>query len=72
MQLARWALRRRQRLRTVRERAGLSQEELAGDRCTKSLVSKIESGRALPSIETLAYFAKQLRIDLGETVPANV
>ena len=43
----------------------MTQAELAGDRVSRNMLSMIESGAALPSIETLEYFANRLDVPAG-------
>ena len=49
-----------QRLRQARMEAGLSQRQLCGDAITRNMLSQIENGTARPSMDTLAYLARQL------------
>jgi tetratricopeptide (TPR) repeat protein len=51
------------RLRQLRVSAGLTQCELAGDRCSKEYVSQIERGKTRPTPETLAWLAARLGVD---------
>jgi tetratricopeptide (TPR) repeat protein len=50
------------RLRTARQRAALTQQQLAGDRYTKAYVSALETGAARPSMAALNFFAGRLGI----------
>jgi tetratricopeptide (TPR) repeat protein len=52
-----------QRLREARERAGLSQRELAGDACTSAYVSRLELGQRVPSIQLLRLLGSRLGVD---------
>ncbi|HVH52325.1 MAG TPA: tetratricopeptide repeat protein [Gaiellaceae bacterium] len=54
-----------ERLRQLRVAAGLTQTELAGDRCSKEYVSQIERGKTRPTRETIEWFAGRLGIDPG-------
>ena len=47
------------RLRTMR---GLTQAELAGTVITRNMLSNIENGKALPSLDTLEYIAESLSV----------
>ena len=47
-------------IRQVRRLRNLTQQELAGERFSKSYVSAIEHHRTAPSTEVLRYFAEQL------------
>ena len=49
-----------QRIKNARLEAGLSQRQLCGDMVTRNMLSLIESGKARPGMDTLAYFAKVL------------
>jgi transcriptional regulator with XRE-family HTH domain len=49
-----------QRLREARHRAGLTQQQLAGDRYTKAYVSALETGIARPSMVALRYLSERL------------
>jgi transcriptional regulator with XRE-family HTH domain len=48
------------RLREARRRAGLTQQQLAGERYTKAYVSALETGIARPSMVALTYLAGRL------------
>src|SRR3990172_3286379 len=48
------------RLKSGRLRAGLTQQQLAGDRYTKAYVSALENGLVRPSMAALNFFASQL------------
>jgi transcriptional regulator with XRE-family HTH domain len=49
-----------QRLRQARTAAGLTQQQLAGDRYTKAYISALENGIAKPSMAALNYLAPRL------------
>jgi transcriptional regulator with XRE-family HTH domain len=49
-----------QRLREARQRAGLTQQQLAADRYTKAYVSALETGIARPSMVALAFLSERL------------
>jgi tetratricopeptide (TPR) repeat protein len=51
------------RVRALRVAAGLTQTELAGERCSKEYVSQIERGKTRPTAETLAWIAERLGVD---------
>ena len=51
------------RLRSLRVAAGLTQTDLAGDRCSKEYVSQIERGKTRPTAETVTWLAKRLGVD---------
>jgi tetratricopeptide (TPR) repeat protein len=54
-----------ERLRSLRLAAGLTQTELAGDRCSKEYVSQIERGKTRPTPETIEWLASRLGVDPG-------
>src|SRR6476660_10658515 len=54
-----------ERLRQLRVAAGLTQTELAGDRCSKEYVSQIERGKTRPTTETVEWLALRLGVDAG-------
>ena len=60
-----------ERLRAARLAAKKTQQELAGERFSKSSISAIERGKMTPSIQALEYLADHLRVPissfLGET-----
>src|SRR6267142_8201 len=49
-----------QRLREARLAAGLTQQQLAGERYTKAYISALENGIAKPSMAALNYLAPRL------------
>ncbi len=51
-----------QRLREARKRAGLTQQQLAGERYTKAYVSALETGIARPSMVALSYLSDRLAL----------
>lgn len=53
------------RIKSLRESKGLTQKELAGDSVSRNMLSMIESGKALPSIETLVYISNALSVPVG-------
>ena len=48
------------RLKEARLRAGLTQQQLAGERYTKAYVSALENGLIRPSVKALDYLATRL------------
>src|ERR671914_314603 len=50
------------RIREARHRAGLTQQQLAGERCTKAYVSALETGIARPSMVALSYLSDRLNL----------
>lgn len=59
-------------LRHLRVAAGVSQTKLGGGRYSKSFISKIESGEALPSMDALLWFSQQLEVDFRDVLPADL
>jgi len=53
------------KIRSLRKKQGLTQSDLAGERITRNMLSKIENGEALPSLETLFYIASRLNTSPG-------
>jgi tetratricopeptide (TPR) repeat protein len=51
------------RLRQLRVSAGLTQSELAGDRCSKEYLSQIERGKTRPTSDMLGWLADRLGVD---------
>lgn len=49
-----------QRLKQARLEVGLSQRQLCGEHLTRNMLSQIENGSALPSMNTLSYLAGRL------------
>jgi len=68
------AVRIGQRIREARHRAGLTQQQVAGDRYTKAYVSALETGIARPSMVALTHIAERLGLPashfIDETNPA--
>jgi tetratricopeptide (TPR) repeat protein len=62
------------RIREARHRAGLTQQQLAGERYTKAYVSALETGIARPSMVALSYLSDRLGLPashfLDEAHPA--
>jgi tetratricopeptide (TPR) repeat protein len=62
------------RLREARQRAGLTQQQLAGERYTKAYISALETGIARPSMVALSYLSERLGLSpshfLDEPIPA--
>lgn len=62
------------RLREARRRAGLTQQQLAGERYTKAYISALETGIARPSMVALNYLSERLGLApshfLDEPIPA--
>ncbi|MBK3494527.1 helix-turn-helix transcriptional regulator [Viridibacillus sp. YIM B01967] len=54
------------RIRKIRKERKLTLAELAGDRLTKGMLSLIENDKANPSMDSLAYIAEQLGVEISE------
>ena len=54
-----------QKIRAQRKACGWTQSELAGNEITRNMLSRIESDDALPSLPTLLYLSKRLRVPAG-------
>ena len=54
-----------QLIREARHRAGLTQQQVAGDRYTKAYVSALETGIARPSMVALNHIAERLNLPVG-------
>jgi len=52
------------RVRQLRTAAGLTQDELAGERCSKEYVSQIERGKTRPTATTLEWISETLGVDV--------
>lgn len=50
------------KIKHLRTELGLTQQQLSGDKITRNMLSCIESGKALPSLETLLYIAERLSV----------
>lgn len=53
------------RIRQARLELGLSQRQLGGEVITRNMLSLIESGSAVPSLQTLLYLSRQLQKPVG-------
>ncbi|WP_165967208.1 helix-turn-helix domain-containing protein [Jeotgalibacillus sp. S-D1] len=53
-----------ERIRKLRKDRGMTLMDVAGDQLSKGMLSLIENGRAKPSMESLAFIAHQLGIDV--------
>jgi len=54
------------RIRQLRKEKRMTQEELAGKKLSKGMLSLIENNKAKPSMESLAYIAEQLGVSVSE------
>jgi len=53
------------KIKTLRTELHITQKELAGEEITRNMLSRIENGFALPSVDTLLYIAKRLGVPAG-------
>lgn len=51
-----------EKIKFIRKERGMTQAQLVGDRITRSMLSEIEKGKALPSLDTLHYLASELGV----------
>lgn len=54
-----------QKIKNVRRSKRITQQALAKDKITRNMISRIESGKANPSLETIRYIAKELSIPVS-------
>ncbi len=54
-----------EKIRSARLSVGMTQAELAGDFITRNMLSQIENGLAMPSLQTALYIADRLGVDAG-------
>ena len=50
------------RIREARKRAGLTQQQVAGERYTKAYISALETGVARPSMVALSHISERLSL----------
>lgn len=55
-----------ERIRKLRKERGLTLQALAGEELSKGMLSLIENNKANPSMESLAYIAQRLEVDINE------
>src|SRR5437773_3595968 len=60
-----------QRIRQLRTRKGLTQQDLAGEDYSKSYISAIEQGKTRPSLEALQRMASRLDVPAGVLLDPN-
>ncbi|MBP2002090.1 transcriptional regulator with XRE-family HTH domain [Paenibacillus shirakamiensis] len=53
------------RIKHLRKQRGMTQTDLAGEHMTKSMLSQIENGKAMPSMRSLRFLAEQLGQEAG-------
>lgn len=54
-----------EKIRLARQNIGMTQAQLAGDFITRNMLSQIENGLAMPSLQTALYIADRLGVDAG-------
>ena len=54
-----------EKIRSARQSRGITQSQLAGDRLTRNMISRIETGTANPSLDTIKYLAKNLSLPVS-------
>lgn len=59
------------RLKKARIARRMTQSELAGDKVTRNMISRIENGVSVPSIGTLEYLAGRLDVPISVLVPQD-
>lgn len=59
-------------IRALREARHLSQAAVGGQYLTRSMVSRIESGRYSPSLRSLSYIADRLNVSLRALIPDDL
>ena len=54
-----------EKIRSLRNAKRMTQSELAGDQITRNMLSLIENGSALPSLQTIMYISERLGVPAG-------
>ena len=54
-----------EKIKKLRLEKMMTQSDLSGDRVTRNMLSLIEKGKAVPSMQTLAYIASRLNVSVG-------
>lgn len=57
------------RIKEARIKKKMTQAELVGDFITRNMLSQIENGNAMPSVQTLEYLAERLDLPVASLVP---
>jgi transcriptional regulator with XRE-family HTH domain len=52
-----------EKMKYIRKKRGLTQQDLAGDFISRNMISQIERGAATPSVQALAHFSNVLKVD---------
>ena len=51
-----------EKIKSARKAKRITQRELAKDKLTRNMISRIESGTATPSLDTIKYVANELKL----------
>jgi transcriptional regulator with XRE-family HTH domain len=54
-----------EKIKSIRNMKMMTQKQLAGERITRNMLSRIENGAALPSLDTVFYLAGRLNVSPG-------
>ena len=54
-----------EKIKKLRTEKFMTQTELAGNQITRNMLSLIEKGKAVPSLQTLLYLAEKLKVSAG-------
>jgi len=54
-----------EKIKKLRLEKMMTQSELSGDRVTRNMLSLIEKGKAVPSMQTLSYIASRLKVSIA-------
>lgn len=54
-----------EKIKRLRTQKMMTQSELAGDQITRNMLSLLEKGKAVPSVQTLVYLAERLGVSAG-------
>ncbi len=54
-----------EKIKAARKAKGITQSQLAGDRLTRNMISRIETGTANPSLDTVKYLANNLSLPIS-------
>ena len=54
-----------EKIKAARKAGGITQTQLAGDKLTRNMISRIETGTANPSLDTIKYLAQRLSLPVS-------
>lgn len=60
-----------ERIKNLRLQKMMTQKELCGSKITRNMLSAIENGNAMPSVDTLVYIAEKLNVSPGMLLSEN-